>query len=431
MHGRDSNLARGRGSTGAGSSKARSSGQASDKVKFDAAFVSLSLVPFVMVLGNSILIPVLPAIKSALGVSPAMSGLVITAFSVPAGIMIPFSGFLADRYGRKAVMVPGLGLYALGGFVAAAAAILFQAGAFPLLMVGRVMQGIGAAGTASIALALAGDLYAGPARDQAMGVLEATNGFGKVVSPVLGAALGLAAWYAPFVFFAVLTVPVAIAVALLAKEARPPAQSSARDYFGSVLQVFSRKGAALGASLLAGMTALFLLFGTLFFLSETLESRFHLRGVLKGLVLAVPVLASSIAAYGSGTYLQKLVDRRFLVFGGLALITAALVSLALIQNPYYLYGAIFLIGVGSGTALATLNVLVTSSVKQERRGMITSDYGAVRFFGVALGPPLFGLLMGRGNLVLFLAAGGIGLVAAILALVLIDQKSLMVTGRES
>ncbi len=410
-----------------GHSQSKSRGQASEKFKFDAGVIALAWVPFVMVLGNSILIPVIPAIKTALHLSSATSGLIITAFSVPAGLSIPLAGFLADRYGRKAVMVPGLAIYAIGGFIAVAAAIILKANAFWLLMVGRVVQGLGAAGTANIAMALAGDLWKGSARGQAMGVLEAFNGFGKVASPILGAALGILAWYAPIIFFSVFTIPVAIAVAFLTKDAKSTEQLPAGKYFSRIIKVFKEKGLALGAAFLAGMVALLLLFGTLFYLSETLEKDFHLEGIVKGLVLALPVLASSVMAYVSGTYLQKKIDRRYLVSGGLALITLASVTLALFRNPYFIYSAIFLIGVGTGTALATLNVLVTSSVPQSERGMITSDYGAVRFFGVAIGPPLFGLLVGHGTALTFLVATAMGAVAAVLAVIFIDQKKLMET----
>ena len=50
-------------------------------------------VPFLMVLGNSMLIPVLPQMKAALSLSQVQVGLVITLFSVPAGVIIPLFGF--------------------------------------------------------------------------------------------------------------------------------------------------------------------------------------------------------------------------------------------------------------------------------------------------------------------------------------------------
>lgn len=403
--------------------KGQAKGQAK-KFTFNATIGSLLFVPFMMVLGNSMLIPVIPAMRQAMALSEAQTGLIITAFSIPAALFIPVAGFLADRFGRKTVIVPSLILYGIGGAIAVAAAIFLQGGAYGLLMAGRVVQGLGAAGTANIALALVGDLYAGSARGEALGLMEAANGFGKVASPILGAALGIITWFAPFVFFTILTVPVALAVAWLARERKPQSKASIGQYFGSIVGVFRKKGVPLVATLISGMVVLFLLFGVLFYLSEILESQFGLQGVVKGLVLALPVLATSVTAYISGTYLQKL-GRRLLVSAGLGIMTLVLLTLALVQNPFFLYAAIVFIGIGSGLALATLNVLVTSSVDLAQRGMITSDYGAVRFLGVALGPPLFGLLMGSGNLVLFGAATALGLATLAAAFFLIDEKKLI------
>ncbi|NLJ79618.1 MAG: MFS transporter, partial [Firmicutes bacterium] len=74
-------------------------------------FAVLCAVPFVMVLGNSMLIPVFPQMKAVMHLTQFQVGLIVTFFSVPAGILIPLAGFLSDRYGRKAIMVPALFLY--------------------------------------------------------------------------------------------------------------------------------------------------------------------------------------------------------------------------------------------------------------------------------------------------------------------------------
>lgn len=62
---------------------------------------ALSVRLLIMVLGNSMLIPVLPDIREALNLSPVQVSLIITLFSLPAGLIIPITGFLSDRYGRK------------------------------------------------------------------------------------------------------------------------------------------------------------------------------------------------------------------------------------------------------------------------------------------------------------------------------------------
>lgn len=162
-----------------------------------ADFWVLLLVPFILVLSNSLLIPVLPQIQTALGVTLFKSGLIITAFSLTAGLVIPGAGYLSDRIGRKAVMVPALVLFGLGGTAAGISAWLLK-NPYPWILAARVLQGIGGGGTYQLALALAGDIYTGKERSRAVGYLEAANGLGKVVAPLLGSAAALLAWFAPF-----------------------------------------------------------------------------------------------------------------------------------------------------------------------------------------------------------------------------------------
>jgi ACDE family multidrug resistance protein len=180
-------------------------------------FAVLCSVPFVMVLGNSMLIPVLPKIKSALDLSQIQTGLIITAFSVPAGLVILFVGILSDRIGRKEVISPALIIYGLGG-AGAALAGAFLKKSYPIIIAARVVQGVGAAGTAPIAIALTGDIFQSEERSKAQGLLEASNGLGKVLSPVLGAGSGLLSWWAPFALYAAISIPAAIAVWALIPE---------------------------------------------------------------------------------------------------------------------------------------------------------------------------------------------------------------------
>ena len=91
-----------------------------------ASIFILSLVPFLMVLGNSMLIPEFPAIKEALHITQFQVGLLITFFSAAAAAAIPFLGYLSDRVGRKVIIVPALLLYGLGGAVSGLVAAFLQ-----------------------------------------------------------------------------------------------------------------------------------------------------------------------------------------------------------------------------------------------------------------------------------------------------------------
>src|ERR1700730_7849741 len=115
--------------------------------------IVLSSIPLIMVLGNSMLIPVLPEMQHALHVSKFQASLVITLFSVPAGLIIPLTGYLSDQYGRKRIIIPSLIIYGIGGLLAGLSAWLLK-NPYMFIMIGRIIQGLGAAGTAPITMAL-------------------------------------------------------------------------------------------------------------------------------------------------------------------------------------------------------------------------------------------------------------------------------------
>lgn len=392
------------------------------KVKLAA----LCTVPFIMVLGNSMLIPILPQMESALRLTKLHTSLVITAFSIPAGIAIALAGFLSDRFGRKVVIAPSLLIYGLGGLIAGLAAVALKS-PYWLILVGRVIQGIGAAGTAPVAMALAGDIFTSAERSTALGLLESSNGFGKVVSPILGSLVGLITWYTPFFFYGVLALPAAAAVWFVVKEpAKKLKAKKGGEYFSDLAAVFKAKMASLLASFLAGAVVLFLLFGVLFFFSETLEKQYNIDGLLKGVIIAGPVLVMSVTSYLTGRGLQKRKTyTKAAVVVGLAIEALSLAVPGFFRSNAAFFSAIGFLGLGSGFALPALNTLITSCADMQQRGMVTSAYGAVRFFGVAIGPPVFGLLMGMGNRTMFFSATALAALASLVAFFLISQKLML------
>lgn len=391
---------------------------------FWVAVAALAGVPLIMVLGNSMLIPVLPDIKSALNLTSLQVSLLITLFSIPAGIIIPFSGFLSDRYGRKTVIIPSLILYGLGGIVAVLASIFLKDAAYPGILAGRVLQGIGAAGTAPIAMALCGDLFSGKQRSKSLGIIESSNGMGKVISPVLGSAVGLITWYSAFIFFPIIVIPVVIGLWLLVKEPRVNKNKQPLDmYIKKFTKVFNEKKALLLSSYLSGSVALMVLFGVLFYLSEFLEQQYGVDGIRKGLVLSIPVLFMSATSFITG-FIIKGKDNlmKILVVSGLIIMTAALIFLPLSINVFLYFIAISVVGIGTGLVLPCLNTLITSAATIDERGLVTSLYGSVRFFGVAFGPPLYGFLVNKGTGLMFWTSSVLTFLVAILAYFFIHRQ---------
>lgn len=387
---------------------------------------TLSGVPAIWALSNSMIIPVLPEIQSALRISPLQGGLLVTVLSVSTGLCLPLAGFLSDRLGRKTVMIPGIVIYGLGGLVAGLAS-WWLSRPYPWILAGRALQGIGAAGTTPLALALTADLFRNRRRMSALGILEAANSIGKLASPIFGSAAALVAWYFPFFIYPALALPVGLLLAMYLSDPVASTKQTLGRYFSRLLIAGQKKEASLLFSLLAGFAAIFLWFGTLFFTAEMLELRYSVGGLARGGALALPVLALAIVSLGSARYLQPSGPLR-LVVRGLAVTGLALGWMLLARSWETLTLAVTLMGAGLGLVLPSLNTLITSCIAAEQRGAITTLYGSVRSFGSALGPPAFAYLMARGTACALVPAMLLSWASALLAYAGIKEKQMLQPG---
>lgn len=385
----------------------------------------LCLVPFIMVLGNSMLIPVLPKIKAAVGISQFKVGLLITAFSIPAGIVIPFAGMLSDQIGRRKVMAPALILYGIGGITAGLASWLMNNPYYGILL-GRIIQGIGAGGTYQLAMAVTGDTFTTQERVFALGLLEASNGLGKVASPILGAAFALLAWYFPFFAYGILAIPISILIFYLVKEKSQFNKQPFSSYIGAVKNIFKDKASGLGACFFAGMVALFSLFGTLSLYSDMLEKDFSIFGLKKGLVMSGPVFLMAIITFLLGIILKKTKNKglKTLISVGLLLILIGQGLFIITKTMWFLFSSLCLLALGVGFVMTPVNTLVTGSCSTKRRGIITCLYGSLRFFGVAIGPPLYGLSENYGLLLIGSMMELAPLLSLVFSIIFVNQQKI-------
>ncbi|MCL6442704.1 MAG: MFS transporter [Alicyclobacillus sp.] len=385
--------------------------------------IILTFIPLIMVLGNSVLIPGFPVMQSRMHVTKFQISLLITLFSVPAGLVIPISGFLSDRLSRKWIVVPSLLLFGAGGVLSGIAA-WWLPHPYPVVLGGRILQGIGASGTAPIAMAWVGDLFTGSERSKVLGINEAGNAFGKVISPIVGAAVAVISWFAVFFIFPALCLPIASAVWWLLPSAKPREPQTTADYLKSVGTVFRKEGRWLVVSYLCGAAALFTLFGVLFYLSDLLETRYHVGGILKGLILAIPLLCLSIVSFATGAVIKRRkLFMKWLLTSGLMLMSVVFVaSIWLATNAWLLVALMSISALGTGIVLPCLNTFITSAVRSEQRGVVTSFYGSVRFLGVAFGPPVFTWLVSMSTAVMFFSVAGLTFTCALLAAFLVRPK---------
>ncbi len=108
---------------------------------------------------------------------------VFSAYLLACTVTTPIYGKLADIWGRKRVLLIGLGLFAIGSVLSGRAASM------PELIAMRVVQGLGAGAVGPIVLTLLGDLFSLEERAKVQGLFSAVWGISSVAGPWLGGYL--------------------------------------------------------------------------------------------------------------------------------------------------------------------------------------------------------------------------------------------------
>lgn len=380
--------------------------------------LALASIPLVMTLGNSMLIPVLPMIEKELDISEFQSSLIITIYSIVAILLIPIAGYLSDKFGRKKVIIPSLIITAIGGTIAAVASWLMNE-PYLIILLGRFLQGIGAAGAFPVVIPTVSDMYKEEEEVSAsLGIIETANTFGKVLSPIIGASLALFIWYLPFVFVPIFAIISLLLVIFLVKvpKHKTGTNNSFADFLIDIKKVFKQSGRWLIAIFLIGGLNMFVLFGYLFHFSNMLENQYQINGMIKGFILAIPLLLLCGASYISGKKIgDNKVLMKWLIFTGNILIGIPLLFINKHLSLTMVTIILSISSLGIGISLPSLDTLIAEGIEKEIRGTVTSLYSSMRFLGVATGPPIVALM--EGNIrILYMTLAILSGIAAITAL---------------
>ncbi|WP_375429266.1 multidrug effflux MFS transporter [uncultured Sphingomonas sp.] len=154
-----------------------------------AEFVSLIAALLALgALGIDAMLPALPAIGEALGITdPNARQYVIAAFIGGYGVGQLFYGPLADRFGRRRVLLWSMGVYAVANIAAAVS------GSFELLIASRAIGGVAIAATRVATVAMVRDCYHGPAMARVMSIAFMMFMVVPIIAPALGEAVLLVA----------------------------------------------------------------------------------------------------------------------------------------------------------------------------------------------------------------------------------------------
>jgi len=363
-------------------------------------------VTLMAILGVSSIIPALPDMIDGLSITPSRIGLVIAAFTLPGALLAPMVGILADRLGRKAVLVPSLFLFGLFGFAC------FFARNIEQLLVLRLLQGVGAAPLGVLYGTIIGDLYQGPERGRAMGYNASVLSMGTAGFPALGGALAMLGWQYPFIL-PLLAIPLGLVVLRHLDAPEPRSRGSFRDYLaGAWERIRTRQVLALFATTL--LTFMVLYGPIVTYLPVLLRQSHQATAMTIGMIFLVASGFSGTASFLLGPLAERFGQRRLLMA------SAVLYALAMVLTPsapglWHVIPPVICFGLAQGLNIPTVMTMLATIAPMEQRGAFMAANGLLLRLAQTLAP----LVMG-GLYALFgmtgVFAGGLACAAAILLL---------------
>jgi len=144
--------------------------------------IVLFVIAFVDTVGAALVVPILPFYATRYGATAFLVGLLVSVFSIAQLVSAPTWGRLSDRYGRRPAILTGLVISALSYIVFA------FAGSWQVLMISRVVQGLGA-GTIGAVQAYVADASPPEKRTKAIGWLTTVTSLGWLSGAALGSVL--------------------------------------------------------------------------------------------------------------------------------------------------------------------------------------------------------------------------------------------------
>jgi EmrB/QacA subfamily drug resistance transporter len=465
---------------------------ATDKVKKWSILLIVVISTFMCTLDSSIINVALPEMAHALHVTTSDIQLVATSYLIVISAIVLVFGRLGDMFGKTTMFKLGLGIFTIGSLLCSIAT------SFPLLILSRIIQAIGAAGTMANNQGIITEAFPYEERGKALGLLGTFVALGALVGPGLGGfIIGSFSWH--FIFL--INVPIGLIALVLAIKFLPnhtARKKETLDFLGSLLFLFTivplfvslnegmNRGFSdpyvLGGFLIAIIAFLLFIrreqnaypplikldiFGNkLFSLSifcafvtfvamfcSNIILPFYLQDVMSfspehaGMILMIYPLILSVVAPFSG-YLSDRIGSEILTFIGLLCASSGLFLMSLLNehsSAFIMVLFIAIMSAGMGLFQAPNNSLIMSTVPMSQLGIAGSINALVRNLGMVCGIDLattllYGMMSLKtgyhvtdyipgqndvfifGMRVVYIAAGSISLIGAILTFIRLQRK---------
>jgi len=410
--------------------------------------VSIMLSLSLVALDATVLATAVPTIVGELGGFTLFPWL-FSGYLLAQAVTTPLYAKLSDVFGRKPVILVGIGLFMVGSILCAVA------WSMPALIVARAVQGLGAGAVQPMSVTIVGDIYSLAERARVQGYFASVWAIASVVGPTLG---GLFAELGIWRYVFVINVPLCLLAAwMMVRRFHEEADRGTRsvDYRGAVLltaaltllvlgilgggQAWAWHSAAsigtfsagvvllaafcLGArrvaepilpgwvltrrllltTTVAGLGVGAILIGLTSFVPTYLEGSLGVSPVQAGLALTTLTIGWPLTAGLAGQIYLRIGFKRTAIIGALLVLTGTGGLLAVVHSPDIVTVAALCFVTGCGLGLLALPSLIAaqSSVDWDERGVVTGAHMFARSLGSAVGVAVFGatanMIFGEGD----------------------------------
>ena len=197
--------------------------------------VFIVLMDMFIPLSTDMYLPAMPTMGQHLVASDAVVKLSVTGFFLFYAIGMLIWGPLSDKYGRRRPLLCGLALYTAASFCCMISWHIY------MLLLCRILQGIGAASVTAISMAMVKDCFSGQTRETVLALVQTFSSFGPIFAPIVGSWLLLITDWRGIFFILLLFGIIGLILTLLYEESL----AETERLQGSFFQSFGQLGVVL------------------------------------------------------------------------------------------------------------------------------------------------------------------------------------------
>lgn len=369
------------------------------------------LITLMGVMGVASITPAFPSIIEHFNITPSQVTLLITVFTFPGIFLAPVIGVLADRYGRKTILLPSLFLFGVTGVAC------FFTNDWQVLLVLRFFQGIGAASFGMLNVTIIGDLYEGEKRGAVMGYNASVLSIGTAAYPAIGGALAMAGWQFPFLL-PFLAIPTALLVTFWLKNPEPSVKQNLGVYLKKTWKVINQK--TVWGLFIINILLFVILYGAyLSFFPQLMVERLQATSLHIGLMMSGFSVVTATTA-SQLKHINRIFKPKTQLQIGFVLYLISMVILSVANDYWQLIIPILTFGMAHGMIIPGIQTLLVGFAPISERAGFMSINSMVLRLGQTIGPVFIGIFYIIGGTgVAFIGGAAVAIVMLVISIFMV------------